>query len=261
MEMIQKGLFKMIFFFKELLSLLYVIVLTVALIPLLIIQSLLGLLVLVLRRNNLPETSERRVDVQVVGKDGDVLGQEIVSNEDWSSVDQEQLVSALKERDDTHPELFRGNVRFGYNSDAVKSTNTCPRCASPTRQHYSNFIYATQIEPRVMFAPAGYFCSRCPTVIVDEAMITKGIKRRFQYKGVLGIEAKKDGSPEFFRKWNGRDAVYVLDENENPMGIATGDEIAPEEHPPIKRSRGTQTKSLKRSRTGKKNRNRKQKKN
>lgn len=62
--------------------------------------------------------------------------------------------------------IFEGTVDHGYAMRSVGSHLRCPRCNAATRQQMAHFIYATDIAPRVMFAPAGYFCTACPTVIV-----------------------------------------------------------------------------------------------
>ncbi len=105
-------------------------------------------------------------------------------------------------------------------SKFVGDSGLCPRCRSETKQHYGNFIYATQVAPRVMFVPAGYFCKKCPTVIIDQDMIREGVAKRFDYRGVLGIsnDSRKD-EPDFFKTWNGQKAVYIFDENHEVMEI------------------------------------------
>lgn len=59
--------------------------------------------------------------------------------------------------------VFEGTVDHGYAMRSVGSHLRCPRCNAATRQQMAHFIYATDIAPRVMFAPAGYFCTACPT--------------------------------------------------------------------------------------------------
>ena len=73
--------------------------------------------------------------------------------------------------------IFKGTVEHGYGLRFVGSHLRCPRCNAATRQQMAHVIYATDIAPRVMFAPAGYFCADCPTVIVDETLIAKGVKQ------------------------------------------------------------------------------------
>jgi len=93
--------------------------------------------------------------------------------DEWSPDAQQVLRSAATE----HASLtfYDGKVQHGYALSAVPTPERCPRCHADTRQHYANFIYATQAAPRVIFAPAGYFCMQCPTVVIDEAMIRAGI--------------------------------------------------------------------------------------
>ena len=118
-------------------------------------------------------------------------------------------------------ELYSGHVEHGYSVDAVPTISSCPRCHAPTRQHYANFIYATQIAPRVMFAPAGYFCTNCPTVIIDESLIRPGVSPQFTYQGVVGLDYDDEKPPDFLKMWNGETTVYLFDEHENPIGLTT----------------------------------------
>jgi len=85
-----------------------------------------------------------------------------------------------------------------------------------------------------MFAPAGYFCPHCPTVVVDEEMIRSGVTGPFTFHGVLGIEHDESQAPDFFRTWNGQDAVYLLDEDQTPQGIAT---MRPSQPPRLSKKR------------------------
>lgn len=123
----------------------------------------------------------------------------------------------------TNLPLYEGKVEHGYSQRAVSLTDQCPRCHGKTQQYYANFIYATDIALRVMFAPAGFFCTECPTVIIDEEMISTGVKNGFRFQGVVGIDYDGKKEPDFFRTWNGKKTVYVLDENENVIGLTTID--------------------------------------
>lgn len=117
--------------------------------------------------------------------------------------------------------FYEGHVEHGYSVDNVPTAEECPRCHAPTQQYYAHWIYATQVAPRVVFAPAGYFCTRCPTVIVDENMVQAGIKRRVRFQGILGIDYEEKQEPDLFRTWNGQEAVYLLDEDQQAVGLST----------------------------------------
>jgi len=142
--------------------------------------------------------------------------------------------------------MYEGRVEHGYSRNAVSRTAQCPRCNGQTRQQSANFIYATDIAPRVMFAPAGFFCLDCPTVIIDEGMIASGVKRGFTFQGVVGIDHGKKKEPDLFRTWNGKKSVYVLDEDGKPLGISTHDEV--DAYPGRARISGTQKSAAKRKR-------------
>lgn len=84
--------------------------------------------------------------------------------------------------------VFAGSVEHGYAVRSLGSHARCPRCNAGTRQQMAHFVYATNIAPRVMFAPAGYFCTTCPTVIVDEDLIATGMKRGYRFRAVVGVD-------------------------------------------------------------------------
>ena len=146
----------------------------------------------------------------------------------------------------TNLPLFEGTIEHGYPRAAVSQTDQCPRCHNKTQQHYANFIYATDVAPRVMFAPAGFFCTECPTVIIDEEMIEAGVKKGYSFQGVVGIDYEGKKDPDLFRTWNGKKPVYVFDENKNVMGLSTIDseeaykgmpQIPPRDKKKLKRKR------------------------
>ena len=117
--------------------------------------------------------------------------------------------------------LYKGHVEHGYGLNFVPASQQCPRCRAATQQRYANFIYATQMAPRVMFTPAGYFCTKCPTVIIDEDMIRSAVDKRFNFQGVLGLDYERREKPDFFKTWNGKETVYMLDERQFAIGFGT----------------------------------------
>ena len=119
-----------------------------------------------------------------------------------------------------------GEVEHGYSLAKASDQAKCPRCAAPTELRYADFIYATQKGPRIMMAPAGYFCPRCPTVIVDEELLRQGVSKNFVYRSVIGIECedKKKGGP--FKTWNGKETIVLFDEMEETMELVTKDMMA-----------------------------------
>jgi hypothetical protein len=120
--------------------------------------------------------------------------------------------------------LYVGEVRHGYALEAVPAATECPRCHAPTQRYCANFIYATNIAPRVILAPAGYFCTACPTVIVDVAMIASGVKQGFQFREILGIDYDRQKDPDLFKTWNGKEAIFIFDEDQKMMGMSTMDD-------------------------------------
>jgi hypothetical protein len=142
-----------------------------------------------------------------------------VSIEDWSEDEKHDFYSAVS--DYSQLDIYTGFVEHGYAMDTVATPACCPRCQAATQQQYANFIYATQRAPRVMFAPAGYFCTVCPAVVIDEALIRQGVRRPFTYQGVLGIDHQDKTRPDLFKTWNGARTLYIFDEDHNPIGLTT----------------------------------------
>lgn len=121
--------------------------------------------------------------------------------------------------------VFEGTVDHGYSMRSVGSHARCPRCNAATRRQMAHFIYATDIAPRVMFAPAGHFCTACPTVIVDENLIASGAKEGYSFRAVVGVDYVGKKPPDCFRTWNGHPLTYILDEDEQVMDVATDDRL------------------------------------
>ena len=127
--------------------------------------------------------------------------------------------------------VYEGHVEHAYSKRKVSDIHRCPRCRAKTEPRYASFVYATQVAPRVMFAPAGHFCTNCPCVIVDEDMIKTGIlNHEYRYQGSLAIDYRGKKEPDILRTWNGQDAVYVFDEDQRPLGITAFDR--PESYSP-----------------------------
>ena len=163
--------------------------------------------------------------IKPIGKDGrEVVGSIVSHNVDRLSEDERaDFVKAASELSEVP--LFDGHVEYGYSLDHVADETRCPRCGGAAALRYANFIYMSQKAMRVMYAPAGFFCTQCPTVSVDEGLIRVGVAdKQHQYKRVVGIDygGKKDA--DYFRKWNGKDVVYVFDEDRNLLDITTAPE-------------------------------------
>ena len=172
------------------------------------------------------ESVATRVDYDdsiVVRFDRDKLG-------DAAEDDMAELFSEFSDMN-----LFEGTVEHGYALAAVGHSDQCPRCQSETEQLYGNFIYASEPSPRIMLAPAGYFCTNCPTVIVDEVMLSRGVVGNFPFNGIVGTSS--DGEePAPFQTWNGQEPVYIFDETGNISGLSAVPRAG------FRRSSGTKTK-------------------
>lgn len=145
---------------------------------------------------------------------------------DFVSFNLDELSEAEKEKFFDHItkesgiEKFKGHIKHVYSYEKLGYEDVCPLCAAATKIYYADFIYATDIAPRVMHT-LGFFCIGCPTVIVSEEFIRNGITGEFKYQGVLGLDYGKIRTPDLLETWNGKKPVYIFNEDQVPIGITT----------------------------------------
>ena len=171
-------------------------------------------------QKNLPEELRDKIQLRDEGDhirailDGDKFGGEEV---------QKALIKEMA-AESGFP-FFEGEVEHAYSLGKVQKSGICPRCHAQTQQKYANFVYAVKGAPsRLNTSPAGYFCTKCPTVIIDESYIIKSILGGYVYSGVVGLDMPPKGF-NGFKTWNGSEPIYLLDENQDLMGIVTKDEM------------------------------------
>ena len=142
-----------------------------------------------------------------------------------SLTEKEQQVIQKKAAQGANIPIYDGKVEHAYELTYVKEPTICPRCQSHTQQCYAHFIYTTQDSTRYIFAPSGFFCSECPTVIIDQEMLKTGIPKEFEFRGVFGIICDTRDKPDLFMTWNGKKSLYVVDEEKNTVELITSDNI------------------------------------
>jgi hypothetical protein len=122
---------------------------------------------------------------------------------------------------------YKRRTQFGYSLLRLRQHERCPRCKSKTNLHYAVFLCATSNSEAAqhILAPAGYFCEACPTVIVDEKVLKKGITTG-RLKNILGVTL--DADTFIFKGWNGHKTFPLFDQNNQPIDLKVSDEaIAP----------------------------------
>lgn len=107
--------------------------------------------------------------------------------------------------------VFKGNIKHAYESDFLGFKDKCPRCDEDTETMMSNFAYGTQDKSRIIAAPAGHFCTNCPTVIIDDDVIKNSINKKIDYCGVYEIETGYETEKKLFETFNGEKPVFILD--------------------------------------------------
>jgi hypothetical protein len=117
--------------------------------------------------------------------------------------------------------LFKGVIEHAYESAFTGYKDKCPRCSAATELRMSNFVYACQHKERVMTAPAGHFCTKCPTVVIDDEFMEANMdaSQDIEYGGVVMIDSVYD-KPSLFKTLNGEKSTYIADQDQNLKGIA-----------------------------------------
>ena len=152
---------------------------------------------------------------------------EAINNDELSA--SAKAAFARNVADDSGLPLFTGKINHAYDLAEVDDAKVCPRCSAPTGQQYANWVYATDSTPRALVAPAGYFCTKCPTVVIDQKMLRQGVTRGFRYVQVIGLTNENAKGFHGFTTWNGAKPTYLFDEAGNPGGFADLDKLSPEE--------------------------------
>lgn len=142
----------------------------------------------------------------------------VIKDDYVSGKDNVEMLEYMSEQNELP--IFKGEIEHAYESTFLGYTDKCPRCESETEQMMSNFPYATQGPSRILTAPVGFFCSNCPTVIIDDEIAKSAIKHGVEYCGVFSIETGYSTQPTLFKTLNGEKAIYILSEEQDVLGIA-----------------------------------------
>ena len=132
-----------------------------------------------------------------------------VKEKEVSGKDNKDLLELFSEKSGIP--VFKDNIKHAYESDFLGFKDKCPRCNEHTEIMMSNFAYGTQDKSRIIAAPAGHFCTNCPTVIIDDDVIKNSINKKIDYCGVYEIETGYETEKKLFETFNGEKPVFILD--------------------------------------------------
>ena len=158
-----------------------------------------------------------------------IFPQRDVAPEQSTSISETEKQAQVQVMDDLNKDIdlptYTGKITHAFDSDSdkVKKLGHCPRCKAETRQQYADFIFATINDgPEELFLPAGYFCTSCATVIIDQALIKKAIDEEIPYRCVIGVGFDPEsGKPGLFKTWNGKETLYIIDKQNQITGMET----------------------------------------
>ena len=122
--------------------------------------------------------------------------------------------------------FFEGEVEHFYTFKYTKQVHQCPRCGGLLQQRYANWIYAVMSgKQRIMLTSAGYFCPKCPTVIIDEEEIKDGIVGNYKYREIISIQYE-NGDVSGIETLNGKEVIAMIhDEETGDISWIAKDEI------------------------------------
>lgn len=195
----------------EILGRLLSIIITIILIPIHIVVW-----IFIFLRANFGSNAVSEKDEHLLYEDGIITlvnGAEL-SGEETKEIYQE-LGSEFQFPEQT--ETIEHVYTFEYlKNEGLGSYETCPRCNTKTEQRLANFIYDTESEIRIMYAPIGHYCLNCPTAVIDLELMKRGVAKKYTFNKVLGIE--NDESINFFQTFNGENMVYSTEDLETIFG-------------------------------------------
>ena len=161
-----------------------------------------------LSENKHKNLGETELGAMMYNEDGNIVT--FVQNREIENSEVQLHLKAFSEA--SNLEVFKGKIEHAYESDFTGYTDHCPKCDAPTKEMYSGFVYATQTRARVMSAPAGHFCTKCPTVIINDETIRENMPQGIKYGGTCALEGNIN-HPNIFSTFNGKKPMYVLDED------------------------------------------------
>lgn len=144
------------------------------------------------------------------------------------------------------------SLKFGYSRSYAMSSTKCPQCDGKLEQHYAEVVYATDSRPKVSYTPAVFFCTECPTVVVDDSHIESSTTPDTEFRGVIAIEAKPKA--KLFEAWDNEPVEYVFDDQKRIIRMKVKDPEAEEEPKRKVISENAQKKKKKKKRASKKSR-------
>lgn len=149
-------------------------------------------------------------------------GKPIFTAPNLSGLNPEQKEQTLNQiaQDAKIPRFDGTALSYGYSKSYAIDADDCPRCKQNLHRKYTEIVYATEGKPKVAYVPAAYFCNNCPTVVVDEKAVRKGITDNTEFQGTIGIDTEK--KPLLFNSWNDKATHYVMDKvTKRPIRMKT----------------------------------------
>jgi hypothetical protein len=106
-----------------------------------------------------------------------------------------------------------------YRKQRGYAVDVCPKCHEQLINYYVGLIYGSQHGLRQNMSPCAFVCDPCDVVVLDEHL-PKNVARMYghQYTVPVGIYSLRRSAPppdelDFFRSYEGREVIHLLDED------------------------------------------------
>ena len=106
-----------------------------------------------------------------------------------------------------------------YRKQRGYAVDVCPKCHEQLINYYVGLIYGSQHGLRQNMSPCAFICDPCDVVVLDEHL-PKNVARMYghQYTVPVGIYSLRRSAPppdelDFFRSYEGREVIHLLDED------------------------------------------------
>ena len=98
-------------------------------------------------------------------------------------------------------------------------SEVCPKCERTLTNYYVGLVYGSHQQLRQHMSPCAHICGHCSVVVLDEKWPREAAQRNgYNYTVPVGIYSLKGPPPpvdklEFFKTYEGREVVHILDED------------------------------------------------
>jgi hypothetical protein len=132
----------------------------------------------------------------------------------------------------------RNAIENGFSKEQYPDINTCPLCRATTERRYTRLFCKTLSGIGLYLGPVGWFCSGCPTVIIDDTAVRSEFSKEDGDIEIFAVQARDNDHPHPLKTWNKAWLFFFPNEDNSksqfisfpfPKGPREGPEEKPED--------------------------------